>query len=276
MATSAPGAAASDPSAAASAVADAETDTSIDARMERSLAGLQGPGETHRGVVADPALPATVGTVLPWWLPVLRAVPALAAAIVIAFTGGHSPFFGLVVFAGWAATTAVIDLVGWFVLPKGLARTVSLGRAVVGVLGALLAGLAASGALGGDHDVERTAMLTLTAAATLIVIGMLDAAIGTKLKGADAYARDWTTTGAIQVIAAIAVMFVPPGFEHRYQVEDVNGILTGAIMVIGLLGAAAAILGVLQVIAGISLRSTRVTQPTEPTTPVSADAGEQE
>lgn len=271
MATSAPGAAVPDPTAAVDS-AGAAADTSIDARMERSLAGLTGPGETNRGVVTDPVVGAPTGTVLPWWLPVLRAVPALAAAIVIAFTGAHTPWFGLVVFAGWAALTAVVDLVGGLLLTKGLARTVSLGRAVVGLLGALLAGLAASGALGGDHDVERTAMLTLTAAATLIVIGMLDAALGTKLKGADAYARDWTTIGAIQVVTAIVVMLVPPGFEHRYSVEDVDGILTGAIMVIGLLGAAAAVLGVLQVIAGISLRSTRSPRSKD-STPV--DAGEQ-
>lgn len=263
MATSAPGAAAPDPTAGAAA------ESSIDERLERSLAGLTGPGETPRGVVTDPAGGGAVGSVMPWWLPVLRAVPALTAAIVIAFTGGHSAQFGLVVFAGWAALTAAVDLVGRFALPVGLPRTVSLGRAIVGLLGAVLAVLAASGLLGGDHDVERTAMLTLTAAATLIVIGMLDAAVGVKLKGVDAFARDWTTVGAIQVVAAIAVMFVPPGFEHRYSVEDVDGILTGAIMVIGLLGATAAVIGVLLAIAGISLRSAR----SKDGTPV--DAGEQ-
>lgn len=245
--------------------------------MATSELGDAAPAPAVDGVPAGPA--AAVGSVMPWWLPVLRAVPALAAAIVITFTGGHSAQYGLIGLAGWLGATAIVDLVGWRVLRKSLARTASLGRGIVGLLGALLSALAATGALGAMHDVERAAVLGLTAAATLLVIGMFEAGVGVKTKGTDAYSRDWTTAGTIQIVAAIAIMFVPPGFEHRYQVEDVDGLLTGAIIVIGLIGVTAAILGVLLAIAGISLRSAkRASAPlllgAEPTVAPTADAGD--
>lgn len=229
--------------------------------MATSELGDAAPAPTVDGASADSSAPppasAPVGSVMPWWLPISRAAVALAAAIVITFTGGHSAQYGLIVLTGWLAATAAVDLVAWRVLPKSLPRTASFGRGVVGLLGALLAGLAAAGVLGEMHDVERAAVLGLTAAATLLVIGMFEAGVGVKTKGTDAYSRDWTTAGTIQIVAAIAIMFVPPGFEHRYQVEDVDGILTGAIIVVGLIGATAAILGVLLAIAGISLRSAK-------------------
>jgi len=203
------------------------------------------------------AVVPVIGSIVPWWLPLLRAAVAIAAAAVITFTGGHSAQYGLIVFTAWMLATAATDVVAWRVLPIGIPRLAALGRAIVGVLGALLTGLAALGALGEMHDVERAAVLGLTAAGTLLVGGMLDAGVGVKTKGVDAFSRDWSIAGLIQVIAAIAIMFVPPGFEHRYQVEDVEGLLTGAIIIVGLLGVTAAILGVLLAIAGVSLRSTR-------------------
>ena len=225
--------------------------------MATSELGDAAPAPAADGLpaAASVVVPAVLPTVMPWWLPILRAIVALAAALVITFTGGHSAQFGLIALTAWLGATAIVDLVGWRVLPKTLARTASFGRGVVGLFGTLLAGLAAVGAFGPMLDVERAAVLGLTAAATLLIIGMFEAGVGVKTKGLDAYSRDWSTAGVIQIVAAIAIMVVPPGFEHRYQVEDVDGLLTGAIIMIGLLGLTAAVLGVLLVIAGISLRS---------------------
>jgi len=214
---------------------------------------------------------------MPWTVPILRALPAIAAAVVITFTGGHSAQYGLVVFAAWAGLTAIVDLVAARLLPSGSARTVSVGRGIAGALGAAIAGLAAAGLLGALGEVERTAVLALTAAATLIVGGMLEAGIGVRSKDTDAYARDWTTAGTIQIIAAIVILFVQPGFEQHYRVEDVAGVITGAIIVIGIIGAMTAILGVLLVLAGISLRSTTrspgdAEAPTDPEAAVAPEA----
>lgn len=201
--------------------------------------------------------PGAVGSVVPWFVPIARAVPAIAAAIATTFTGGHSAQFGLVLLASWAAATAVADVLAWRMLPAGTARSSALGRAVVGLLAALLAGLTALGALGAFDEITRTAALALTAAAMLILLGMLDAIVGVKTKGLDAFSRDWMTAGVIQVVAAILILFVSPALEHRFEVEGAQGVLTGAIMVIGLLGLTAAVLGVLLTIAGVSLRGRR-------------------
>lgn len=193
-------------------------------------------------------------TIVPWTVPVLRAAPAVVAVIVTTFTGGHSAQFGLVVFAGWIGLTAVADVIGSRLLPTGRARTVFLARAVIGALAALIAALAAIGALGQFDDVVRTAVLALTAAATFIVCGMLEAGLGVRSTATDAFGRDWTTAGTIQILAAVVILFVPPGFEHHFQVDDVQGVLTGSIIVVGVLGVTAALLGVLLSIAGFSVR----------------------
>lgn len=218
------------------------------------------------------AVPRPGASVVPWTAPLLRAAPAIAAAIVITFTGGHSAQFGLAVFAGWAGLTAVADVVVSRMLPAGLPRMASVGRAIAGALGAAITGLTALGVLGDFDEVTRTAALALTAAATLMVCGIIDAGVGVRTKGpdakrptaatagapaGDAFSRDWTTAGVIQVLAAIAILIVSPSLEHRYEVEGVSGVITGAIVVIGILGLAAAILGVLLAIAGFSLRGGR-------------------
>lgn len=206
------------------------------------------------------AAPAST-SVMPWWVPIVRAAVAVAAAIVATFTGGHSAQFGLLLFTGWAAATAISDLIAWRMLPAGRARTVSLGRAIVGLLAAAITALAAAGLLGPLDEVSRTAALALTAAAALLVGGMLEAGLGVTTKTTDAYSRDWMTAGVIQVIAAVLIMFVSPSLEQRFQVEGIEGVVTGAIVVTGLLGVTAAVLGVLLALAGFSLRRGRDAAP---------------
>lgn len=206
-----------------------------------------------------------------WPVPIALAVPALAAAILITFTPGHTVWFGYAVFAGFALLTAVGAAIGGALLPPGPTRTGAFGKTIVAAVGAIVAlvlGLLSAftpvAAVGAGDVVEgapwaQAALgLSLTIAITLAALAVIDLVVGIRLRRSDRFARDWITVGVIEAAAALAVVVVPPTFFQAFSFtersgEVVSGAVTASTMMIGLFGAAAAVLGVLLVIAGIGL-----------------------
>ncbi|MBO9577238.1 MAG: hypothetical protein J7480_00530 [Microbacteriaceae bacterium] len=210
----------------------------------------------------------TLATVVRWPVPLALAVPALAAAVAVTFTSGHSAAFGFVVFAAYALLTAVAAGVGAGILPSGLARTASILKAVVAGLGAIAAGVAMAFSVPsaataqpdgpGSSSAAQVLVLALTIAATLALTAVVDLVVGIRRRAADRFARDWIATGVIGALGALAVVAVPPTFYQAFSFEEktgevISGAVTSSTMIVGLFGATAAILGVLLVISGIGL-----------------------
>ena len=196
-------------------------------------------------------------TAVRWPLPVALAIPALAAALVIAFTPGHSAGFGLIVFGGFALLTAVGSLLGAALLPVGVARRLSLAKGVAALAGGIAAIVIAATGLAGVTVEGAAVALELVIGATLLLIAVADLATGIRERHRDRYARDWIATGVVEALGAVAVVAVPPGFSNVATVRDAVSELTASVMMVGIFGAVAAVLGVLLVIAGITLVPSR-------------------
>lgn len=206
-----------------------------------------------------------------WPVPIALAVPALAVAILITFTPGHTVWFGYAVFAGFALLTAVGAAIGGALLPPGPTRAGAFGKTVVAAIGSIVAlvlGLlsaftpvAATGAgdvANGAPWAQAALGLSLTMALTLAALAAIDLVVGIRLRRSDRFARDWIAVGVVEAAAALAVVVVPPSFFQAFSFtersgEVISGAVTASTMMVGLFGAAAAVLGVLLVIAGIGL-----------------------
>ncbi|OJX64113.1 MAG: hypothetical protein BGO95_02415 [Micrococcales bacterium 73-13] len=194
-------------------------------------------------------------TVVRWPVPIALAVPALAAAIAVTFSGGHSAEFGLVVFAAFGVLTAVASAIGAGLLPAGTARTGAVLKAVAALAGGVVAAILPL--VLGPEPALRAAALVAVIAGTLALLAVVDLVVGIRSRRADRYGRDWIATGVIEAAGALAVVAVPPTFFQAFSFTDhgevVSGALTSSTMIVGLFGAVAAILGVLLAIAGVGL-----------------------
>jgi uncharacterized membrane protein HdeD (DUF308 family) len=187
---------------------------------------------------------------------VALAVPAIAAATVTTFSSGHSAEFGLIVLGGFALLTAAAAAIGASLVPRGRERSASLLKVVVGVLAAVAVVLLLL--LVGPEPVARATALSLTLAVTFILFGVIDLTTGLRVRRTDRFGRDWLTLGVIELVAALAMMIVPPTFFQAFSFteksgEIVSGAVTSSTMIVGLFGATGAIIGVFLVIAGIGL-----------------------
>ena len=183
----------------------------------------------------------------PWYVPLARAVPALALAGVITFSSDHSAPLGLLTFGIYAVVTgAVLVASALRLASKGVVRSVTFAQGILSVIAGIVS--LAIPAAGLPFFVF---LLTAFAAIT----GFLELYLGLRSRGRSASSRDWVFVGALTALLAIAVLLVPPGYSQPFTgPNDFEGVLTASVVVVGLLGAYWAIFGVYLVIASLSLR----------------------
>lgn len=181
-----------------------------------------------------------------WPLPIARAIPAAALALVITFSADHSATLGLTAFGAFAIVSGVVVAV--------LARR-RMGRTAVGnvylaqgVVSAVLGAIAFALPRG-----VASLFLVLTVWAALT--GALEIYSGMRSRGRHPASPDLVSVGAITAAAAIVFVLIPPEFAQRFTGPDgVARVLDAAIVAVGLLGAYAAIIAVYLVIAGLSAK----------------------
>jgi uncharacterized membrane protein HdeD (DUF308 family) len=183
----------------------------------------------------------------PWYVPLARAVPALAVTIVITFSADHSAPLGLVTFGIYAVLAgAVLAASALRLGAKGVVRTVTFAQGILTVVAGIV-----SLALPAAGLPFFVFLLTAFAAIT----GCLELYLGLRSRGRSSSSRDWVFVGALTALLAIVVLLVPPGYSQSFTGPDeVQRVLTASVIVVGALGAYWAILGVYLVIAGLSLR----------------------
>jgi len=204
-----------------------------------------------------------------WPVPLLRAVPLLALAVVITFSPDHSPRIGLL-------SLGLAGLVGGLALALGSllrlddasSRTLGLVQGAVGVVVGVLALV--------FSDAGLPALVALVTVSALVT-GALELVTGLRRRRRTPLARDWTTVGALTLVLALAFLVVPPDYEQQLGgVEEIEGVLTSSTVLVGLLGAWGAVVGVFLVIAGLSLRWQTSTDDAHGTvTPTRTDGAEQ-
>ena len=194
---------------------------------------------------AEP-LPASTA----WYVPLARAIPAIALAIVITFSADHSSRLGLVTLASFTLIVGAVLLTASIMSPhRGIARSFTITQSVVTLATAVAAFVATGGG-------QAYFVFLLTAFAALT--GFLELYLGLRSRGRDASSRDWVFVGGLTALLALIVLLVPPGFSQPYTGPDgIDRELTASIVVVGLLGAYWAILGVYLVIAAFSLKWSR-------------------
>ncbi len=183
----------------------------------------------------------------PWYVPVARAVPALALAVVITFTADHSASLGYLTFGIFAVVVGAILTASALRLDsRGATRTVTLAQGVVTVLAGIVSLALPTGGL------PFFVFLLSTFAA---ITGFLELYLGLRGRGRDRSARDWVFVGALTAVLAVVVLLVPPEFQQAFTGPDqVERELTASVIIVGVLGAYWAILGMYLVIAGLSLK----------------------
>ncbi|WP_010204544.1 hypothetical protein [Salinibacterium sp. PAMC 21357] len=191
---------------------------------------------------AEP-LPASTA----WYVPLARAIPAIAVAIAVTFSADHSARLGLVTLASFALVSGSVLLTSSLLSPqRGIARTMTITQGAVTLATAVAAFVASSGG-------QAYFVFLLTAFAA--ITGFIELYLGLRSRGRDASSRDWVFVGSLTALLALVVLLVPPGFSQPYTGPDgIDRELTASIVVVGLLGAYWAILGVYLVIAALSLK----------------------
>lgn len=181
-----------------------------------------------------------------WYIPIARAVPAVALAIVITFSADHSASLGLVAFGVFGLASGAVILVAALRTPVAVQRGVLLVQGTV----AILAGLASIAVPGAGLP-----YLVFVVTVFAIVTGFLELYLGLRGRRVERSAKDRIFLGGLTIVLAVALLLVPPGFVQSFTGPDgVARQLTAAIVVVGLLGAYWAIVGVYLVIAGLSLK----------------------
>jgi uncharacterized membrane protein HdeD (DUF308 family) len=181
----------------------------------------------------------------PWVL--LRAIPAIALAIVITFSQDHSTRLGFVTFGIFAALSGIAVLAGAVRgLDAGVVRWTFAAQGAIGVLAGVTALLSSGGGTG---------FLIFVVSAWAALTGFLELYSGLRSRRRLDSARDWLFAGGLTVLLAVAVLLVPADYAQLFTGPDrVERSLTASIVLVGLLGAYDALLGVYLVIAGLSLK----------------------
>jgi uncharacterized membrane protein HdeD (DUF308 family) len=182
-----------------------------------------------------------------WYVPLARAIPAAALAVVITFSQDHSPRLGLLSFGGFAVLTGLaVSLLSARLMTRSLERSLFLGHGIISVL----AGAAALVLPGGGLS-YLIFLVSLWAALT----GFLELYAGFRSRGRNTSSRDWMFIGGLTVVFAIVTLLMPPDMVQQFSGENgVSGVLSSSIIVVGILGAYGAICAVYLVIGGLSLK----------------------
>jgi hypothetical protein len=191
-----------------------------------------------------------------WYLPLLRAVPALILAAVITFTPDHSSPLGLIALGGYG-------LVGGAIIAWGGVRSRGVERAILVAQGGILAVVGVIALVSTAGGLPYLIFLLSSVAA---ISGFLELYLG--LRGGP-LRRDRLFAGGLTALLALGVLIVPPGLEQTTTgIDGPTGVLTASTIVVGLLGAYLAVLGVYLVIAGLSMKWAAVPS----TSPAAVDA----
>lgn len=161
---------------------------------------------------------------------ILQAAAALVAAVVITFSPDHSPFVGLVVFAGAAFLLAGGQLMSAVSVAAWRRARTALG--IQAVSSVAVAGIAAA-FLGGDRT-TLTLCVSIWAAVVAVTSGVAGWSITDR-----AVSRDFFVIAALAGLLAIV--------EAALPLSDVYAV--------GFLGAYFAVFGVFSTIAGVSMSS---------------------
>jgi len=187
-----------------------------------------------------------------WPIPIARAAPAAALALVITFSADHSARFGLIVFGIFGIVAGIVlAIVGWRRLAGSGVRSYFLTQAVITFLAGVVALLLADGHSRGSEVKFLFLIVTIFAAVT----GFLELYSGVRSRGRFVASGDWIAVGALTVIAALAFVLIPPDYRQNYVGPDhVKRVLDASVVLVGALGAWAAITTVFLVIAGLSAK----------------------
>jgi len=195
--------------------------------------------------------------VKPWIAPLVRAVPAIALAIVITFSLDHSASLGLLTFGLFGVLSGLAIGIVALRSEAGAERTIQLIQAAL----SLLTGVAALAVTGGGLP-----YLVLIVSAWAVTTGFLEGYLGLRSRG-EPSARDRIFLGALTVVLAIAVLVVPPDFVQQYTVDKNDFEITASIIVVGLLGLYWAILGIFLAIAAVPVKEATVPTSVESSAP---------
>ncbi len=195
-----------------------------------------------------------------WIAPLLRAVPAIALAVVVTFSADHSATLGLVTFGAFAAASGAVIVVFALRQNVGLARNLQLVQGALGVV----AGAAALAVTGGGLS-----YLVFLVSTWAVATGFIELYLGLRARRSTspdtkAISRDLIFAGGLTVVLAIIVLVLPPDFSQPFTGPDgVARELTASVIIVGLLGAYWAVLGVFLVIAALSLKWADAPTPAE-------------
>lgn len=179
-----------------------------------------------------------------WIAPLLRAVPAVALAIVVTFSADHSAPLGLLVFGVFGAAAGAVITVFALRSAPGPERTMQL---VQGIL-TIAAGVASLSVVGGGLP-----YLVFLVSGWAVITGFIELYVGIRTRRSSSVARDRIFAGALTVLLAVVLLVIPPDFSQPFTgPDDVPRELTASVIVVGLLGAYWAILGVFLIIAALS------------------------
>ena len=193
----------------------------------------------------------------PWIAPLVRAVPAIALAIVITFSADHSAALGLLTFGVFGVVSGLGIGVVALRSAAGPGRTTQLIQAAITVL----AGVAALAVTGGGLP-----YLVLILSAWAVTTGFLELYLGLRARG-EIGARDRMFIGGLTIVLAIVVLVVPPDYVQPFAFDEVTGEVTASVIIVGLLGAYWAILGVFLSIAAIPVKAPSAPTPVESSAP---------
>jgi len=187
-----------------------------------------------------------------WPMPIARAVPAAALALVITFSADHSARFGLLTFGLYGIIAGlVLGAVAWLRLADSRVRPYFLTQAAV----TLVAGVGALLVSGGHSSSSEVRFLFLIVTIFLAVTGFLELYSGARSRRRFVASGDWIGVGVLTVIAALAFVLIPPDYRQNYSGPDhVKRVLDSSVVAVGALGAWAAVSTVFLVIAGLSAK----------------------
>ena len=191
-----------------------------------------------------------------WYLPLLRAIPALALAAVITFTPDHSSPLGLIALGAYGLGAGAVIAWGG-VRSQGVERAILVAQGAILALVGIIALVFSSGGL---------PFLIFLLSSVAAITGFLELYLG--LRGGP-LRRDRLFVGGLTALLALGVLIVPPGLEQTMTgVDGPTGVLTASTIVVGALGAYLAVIGVYLVIAGLSMKWAAAPS----TSPAAADA----
>jgi len=185
-----------------------------------------------------------------------RALLAAVAAVMVTFSPDHSAAVGLAVFSGWAIATALVLLIGaWLVYP----RERRAAPVLLGVL-TLVAGMAT-----GIPGLRSTALFFVVVIVWAAASGIAELVGGIRLRRGEYRdeGRDGILIGAVTLALGVALLLVNPAYSLEYFISEAGRsfTLTGITIGVGLFGGYAAVIAVFLGIAGFSPRRPIAAEP---------------